>query len=71
MNNITSTKIIKAISESKFAQMCVDKDYAFNIVVEGVKLEVRPRRGMGPYSDGAVAYGNGWSESEYIEFEIY
>lgn len=69
MNNTTPSKIVNAIMKSKFACTCVDNDYAFDIVVEGVKLEIRPCRWS--YCDGgAVAHANGWRESENIEFDI-
>ena len=68
MNKITAAKIQKAIANSKFACTCVDNDYAFDIVVEGVKLEIRPIRWT--YSDGAVAHAKGWSDSEDIYFDI-
>lgn len=69
MNSITPSKIAYAIKESKFACDCVENDYAFDIIVEGVKLEIRPRGWK--YCDyGAVAHANGWRESEDIEFDI-
>lgn len=71
MHNITSDKIVKAIAESKFAQMCVDKDYAFDIVVEGVKFEIRPRRCTCGYGEGAVAHALNCDLSDDIEFDIY
>ena len=69
MNNITAAKIQKAIANSKFACNCVDNDYAFDIVIEGVKLEIRPYRWK-YCDDGAVAHAKGWSDSEDIYFDI-
>lgn len=69
MNNITAAKIQKAIADSKFARDCADNDWAFDVVVEGVKLEIRPYRRK--YRDGgAVAHAKGWSDSEDIRFDI-
>lgn len=71
--NITPEKIVKAIQESKFARDCVDKDYAFDIVVEGIKLEIRPYRWR-YCDDGALAHLNQrvdwWREFEDFRFEI-
>ena len=69
MNNITAAKIQKTIANSKFACNCVDNDYAFDIVVDGVKLEIRPYRWK-YCDDGAVAHAKGWSDSEDICFDI-
>ena len=69
MNKITAAKIQKTIANSKFACNCVDNDYAFDIVVEGVKLEIRPYRWK-YCDDGAVAHAKGWSDSEDIYFDI-
>ena len=69
MNKITAAKIQKAIANSKFASNCVDNDYAFDIVVEGVKLEIRPCR-WSYCNGGAVAHAKGWSDSEDIYFDI-
>ena len=69
MNNITAAKIQKAIANSKFACNCVDNDYAFDIIVEGVKLEITPCR-WSYYNGGAVAHAKGWSDSEDIYFDI-
>lgn len=69
MNKITAAKIQKEIANSKFACNCVGNDYAFDIIVEGVKLEIRPYRRK--YCDnGAVAHAKGWSDSEDICFDI-
>ena len=69
MNHITAAKIQKAIANSKFARNCVDNDYAFDTVVDGVKLEIRPYRWR-YCDDGAVAHAKGWSDSEDIYFDI-
>ena len=69
MNKITEAKIQKAIANSKFACNCVDNDYAFDIIVEGVKLEIGPCR-WSYYNGGAVAHAKGWSDSEDIYFDI-
>ena len=69
MNKITAAKIQKAIANSKFACNCVDNDYAFDIIVEGVKLEIRPCR-WSYCNGGDVAHAKGWSDSEDICFDI-
>ena len=69
MSKITAAKIQKAIANSKFACNCVDNDCAFDIVAEGVKLEIRPCR-WSYCNGGAVAHAKGWSDSEDICFDI-
>ena len=69
MNKITAYKIQKAIASSNFARNCICNDYAFDLVVEGVKLEIRPYRWK-YFDDGAVAHAKGWRDSDDIYFDV-
>ena len=57
----------KAINESNFCKQCYQKNYAFDVVVNGRKFEIRPARLSGYYA-GVVAYSYETDITEEFDF---
>lgn len=55
LNSIMFNKTVNVIKNNEFAKKCIDKNYAFDLIIDGKKFEIGPKCPFSGYNVGFYA----------------